>query len=134
MTDDKYNALLKCSPPASLVHPPMSNSDRAAQFAPFAALSGFEGAVIETARVTEFEKELDEYEIERINRRLLSLSLGDTVVKITFFCPDRRKKGGNYLSVTDTVNSLDPIGQKLVTGTGITILFCNILAIEDGEL
>ena len=133
--DNKYLPLLALSPPTSLTHPRMSGVDRAAQFAPFAALSGLEGAVVEAARITESRIELDEYEIERLDRCLQSLAEESHPprVRITYFQPDRTKKGGRYITLTDTVDRVDPIEQMLLTSDGVRIAFADIVGIDDAE-
>ena len=106
-------------------HAPMPRSDRAAQFAPYSALSGYEDAVEETARITDRKQELDEYEKEKINSALTALlsSPPDTKVKITFFRPDKRKSGGAYVTVTGEIGKIDEITREitLIGGTPISI-------------
>ena len=131
----KYADIICGTRPYSAVHPPMDRVDRAAQFAPFAALSGLEGAVVEAARITESRIELDEYEIERLDRCLQRLAEESypTRVRITYFQPDRIKRGGSYITLTDTVDRVDPIEQMLLTSAGVRIPFCDILGIEGTE-
>ena len=84
-------------------HPQMSMHDRAAQFAPFAALTGYEAEVGETARLTAERRELDEQEAQELNRRLADLAarLPDRPeVTIEYFVPDERKAGGASVSGT----------------------------------
>lgn len=83
-------------------HPQMPHRDRAAQFAPFAALTGYEASVGETARLTAERRELDAQEAEELNRRLTELAarLPDRPeVTIEYFVPDDRKAGGAYVTV-----------------------------------
>ena len=90
--------LINLPHPVSKKHPQMPLLDRAAQFAPFAALTGYGEAVTETARLTDSKIELDEGEIERINAKISYLidNLKNVpTVELTYFVPDKKKKGGN---------------------------------------
>ena len=131
--EEKYESIIGLPPPRSERHPPMSVLARAAQFAPFAALSGLEAAVIETQRVTQGRPELDEYEIERIDKKLreVSESLGEESYKLTVFVKDKRKSGGSILTLIDTVDRIDTVAQLLTLGSGRRIGFENVLKIED---
>ena len=95
----------------------MSLQDRAAQFSPFAALTGYEEAVKETARFTTEKAELDEDHIAVINDKLniaLEKKEQNPVVTITFFRPDSRKKGGEYLTATGRIKQIDEISHTVV--------------------
>jgi hypothetical protein len=94
----------------SPTRPPMSNYDRAAQFSPFAALTGYEAAVTETARLTDQKAELSEDKKQMLDEKLrLLLDMTDhpPAVRITRFLPDERKAGGSYETVTCKVASVD---------------------------
>ena len=87
----------------------MSNYDRAAQFAPFAALTGYDDAVKETARLTDKKVELDEYSKDALNERLNMIQ--DAIdeqpeVSITYFLLDKKKSGGAYVTATDRVKKI----------------------------
>ena len=102
----------------------MSNYDRAAQFAPFAALTGYDDAVKETARLTDKKVELDEYSKDALNERLNMIQ--DAIdeqpeVSITYFLLDKKKSGGAYVSVTGRVKKLDLYGQCLLMEDGLRI-------------
>ena len=131
--EEKYERIIDLSPPRSERHPPMSVLARAAQFAPFAALSGLEAAVLETQRVTQGRPELDEYEIERIDKKLREVSecLGEESYRLTVFVRDKRKSGGSILTLLDTVDRIDTVAQLITLGSGRRIGFENILKIED---
>ena len=114
----------------------MSLLDRAAQFAPFAALNGYDDAVKETARLTDGEAVLDDGQIAWLNERLMILSENtptDTEVEITYFIPDEKKDGGKYLTVTGLV-------QKILEFEGLVIMqSCEKIPVEkivsiEGEL
>lgn len=112
-TKHKYDDILDCPHHVSSVHPPMPLIDRAAQFAPFSALTGYEEIVKEEARLTEQRVELDEGELERLDQSLqyLKKRLQDERettpdVKITYFCADQKKKGGQYRTVQGKVRRI----------------------------
>ena len=97
-----YEDLLDLPHPISKKHPPMPLANRAAQFAPFAALTGFGAAITETGRVTQEQRELDEDEKAALNRQLLALmeqSGAQPRAAITYFQADARKSGGAYVTV-----------------------------------
>ena len=101
-----YDDIINLPHHVSESHPPMSYHDRAAQFSPFAALSGFEGAVKETARLTEQKLELDEGEKMLLDEKLqlIRLMLPERpFITVTWFVPDERKKGGSYQTVSGRV-------------------------------
>ena len=102
----KYDDIIDHPHHVSRSHPRMPLSDRAFQFAPFAALSGYADTIRETQRLTERKIKLNEGTIEMLNRRYRRLM--DTLdsrptVSITYFRPDERKEGGAYLTVTGVV-------------------------------
>ena len=97
----------------------MSLYDRAAQFAPFAALSGYDDIVHEEARLTDKESELSDYEIDILNRKLGLINdvLDDDYVPeitVTYFVPDRYKTGGSYPTITALVKAVDVTQQQLI--------------------
>ena len=95
----------------------MSRYDRAAQFSPFAALTGHEAAVREAARVTEERAELDEGEKERLNEILYTLLekyQGHPDISVTYFCPDARKSGGKYVTETGRIQRLDTFRRTIL--------------------
>ena len=95
----RYDDVINRQHPTSKKHPRMSNMNRAAQFAPFAALTGYEESIEESARLTDRKIELSEYEIEELNTRLYFIKehIKDRPkVTITYFQPDGRKDGGAY--------------------------------------
>ena len=124
---DKYDDIIHLQRPVSGKHPPMSMADRAAQFSPFAALTGHGEAVKETARLTGTRVELDEYETEILRGKLQYLSncveswnaagrLADErpAVAITYFVPDLLKEGGEYVTVSGPVKKIDPYLRQIV--------------------
>ena len=105
----------------SRTHPPMDLARRAAQFAPFAALTGYEEAVEETARFTEEEIQADEGRKEEWNRQLLLAVKKGEPLTITFFVPDEKKAGGKYEQVTGRIRKLEPGCLRMEDGTEILL-------------
>lgn len=132
----RYDDLLNLPHHVSTVHPHMSLYDRAAQFAPFKALTGYEDDVEESARLTDERIDLDEDRIEHLDARLQILEDHLTeapTVSLTFFQPDSRKEGGSYETVSGTVKKIDAIQRNIVLKSGQTIAIDSIYDI-DGEL
>lgn len=113
--NEKYEKIINLPHHVSPTREPMTRYDRAAQFAPYSALSGYEDAVEETARLTDGRIELDEYEKEKINATLMALlsSPVGTKAKITFFRPDDRKSGGAYVTVSGELDFIDEVKREL---------------------
>ena len=108
----KYDDIIDLPHPTSQNHPRMSLYDRAAQFSPFAALTGHSAAMAETGRLTNRRVELDEYEMARVDaelQRLQELLPGGPTASITYFVPDERKNGGSYQTVTGEVKRIDAV-------------------------
>lgn len=111
----------------------MSLHDRAAQFSPFAALTGHEAAMEETARLTDQKMELEEDAKEKLDRmfaELLRCMEKRPLLQITFFKPDERKAGGKYLSVTERVCKVHLHDRRLVLEDGTEICFEDILNMQ----
>ena len=120
----------------SKTHPQMPMSDRAAQFSPFAALTGYDSAIRETGRLTDERIELDEEALMALNMRyqLLMDSLKESPeVRITYFKPDERKSGGAYLTVSGIVKKVDDYERMITMRDGVVIPLDDVLMIE-GEL
>ena len=114
-------------------HPQMPMLDRAAQFAPFAALTGYEAAVGETARMTSERRELDAQEAEELNRRLAALitRLPDRPeATIEYFVPDERKAGGAYVTITGRVRHISVAERILILADGTEIPLDDVISIE----
>lgn len=119
-----YDDMLHGRRPVSQKHPPMSRADRAAQFSPFAALTGYEAAVKETARLTQGKIELSDEEKESIDRVLQALyaNLQDQPpVIVTYFLPDQKKDGGAYVTVTGALKRIDLLERRLIFTDGTLI-------------
>ena len=119
-----YDDILDLPHPTSKKHPRMSMAARAAQFAPFAALTGYGDAIKETARLTDQQLALDENEKARLNEKLLLLRqhLKELpLVTITFFVPDTKKAGGSYQTITGSVKKLQGYERRLIMTDGTII-------------
>lgn len=126
-----YDDIIRLPHHISQNHPQMPLRDRAAQFAPFAALTGYEAAVGETARLTAERRELDPQEAEKLNRRLADLAarLKDRPeVTVEYFVPDERKSGGAYVTVTGRVRHISVAEKTLVMEDGVVIPLDDIFA------
>ena len=118
--------LLEMERPVSARHAPMRRCDRAAQFAPFAALSGFDETVQEAGRLTQAQIELAENEREALNDALVRLAARlpeQPEVRLTYFQPDAKKSGGTYRTILTRVRRLDANAQVLVLTDGTRIPF-----------
>ncbi len=105
-----YSELLALPHPVSKTHAPMSRRQRAAQFAPFAALVGHEAAIAQTARLTERRIELDEGELAELDRRWRQWkNYGEKAPSVTvvYFEADKQKDGGAYLTVSGTIEKME---------------------------
>ena len=105
---------------------------REAQFAPFAALTGYNDAIDEAARQTDRKIELDEYEIERLNNKLKYLSESSEAdeVVITYYVPDKKKDGGAYVSKSGVVIKVREYERDIVTDDGMKIPIEDIYSIS----
>lgn len=131
-----YDDIIDLAHHVSTAHPRMSALDRAAQFSPFAALTGFEDAVKETARLTDERVDLDEDAKALLNAKLLMIQgrLDDQPqVVITYFKPDDRKAGGAYVAAKGCVKIIDEYERTVVMKDGARIRIDDIIKI-DGEL
>ena len=125
----KYDDIIDMPHHQSKERPHMSLHDRAAQFAPFAALTGHEDAIKETARLTDEEIILDESTVGRINEKLFEISqhlLEKRKVSITYFRQDKTKKGGVYLTDIGIIKRIDEAEKCIVLDSGMKIKMKNI--------
>lgn len=114
-------------------HKRMSMESRAAQFAPFAALTGYSEAVSETARITDKKHELDEDTKKDINKKLQLIDeniKNKPLIKIIYFVPDKRKNGGKYVSYVGNVKKLDNVNKKIIFKDDNKIKFNDIMDID----
>lgn len=125
----KYDAIIDHPHHVSTVHPQMSMINRAAQFSPFAALTGYDDQIAETARLTDRRIELTEAEEAEINAAIGKLERGDEV-ELTWFVPDKKKSGGRYVTERVTVKQLVPTEGKVVLTDGRSIDMSTIIEVE----
>ena len=131
---DDYKDIINLEYPVHSTRNRMSMLNRAAQFSPFAALTGYEDAVKETARFTNRQAELDEYQIALVNDKIteaLEKKAENPILSITFFVPDSRKKGGEYKTVTGVLKGVDEINHTLILKDSTVIPINYIYNIED---
>ena len=113
---EEYREIIDLPHHVSKTQPQMPMSDRAAQFAPFAALTGYDSAIKETGRLTDERIELDEEALTALdmNYQILMDALDDApVVTITYFQPDERKAGGKYVSAVGAVKKIDDFERRI---------------------
>ena len=137
-TWEKYRDMIDLPYPGESKHTRMPVRDRAAQFAPFAALTGFGAALKETERITHIDRnltlteritekriELDEYEKEKLNenlRLLLEKQESRPEITVTFFVPDEKKDGGAYRTISGHIKRVDEESHCLILEEGERIL------------
>lgn len=134
---DNYNDIMHLLYPKSKKRSPMPRSHRAVQFAPFAALTGHDGAVREVARLTTDKIELDQSSIDRLNEKLHILRkhrLTQPRVTITHFQQDEKKSGGAYVITKGVIKKIDDYQRIVVMTSGMLISISDILEIECEEL
>lgn len=113
----KYDDIINLPHHVSKKHPQMSLHDRAAQFSPFAALTGHKAAINETARLTDEKQILSEDVIAKLNEQLnlIKENIGtNLIVTITYFVPDDRKSGGAYISNTGVVKKINEYNHTVI--------------------
>ncbi len=129
----KYDDIIDLPRPVSKKHPPMSRENRAAQFAPFAALTGYEDAVKEAARLTDSRITLTEEQLTRVNRVLSEIATqGNHAVlyEIVHFAADKKKQGGAYVTTRAVVRDINPATATLTLEGRKKIAFADILTIR----
>lgn len=138
MSEDscRYNDIINLPHHRSSVHPCMPIRERAAQFSPFAALTGYDEAILETARITENGFELDESRQEKLSNCLALIKehiKESPEVKLCYFKPDDKKTGGKYITVSGVVKKIDDYEHKIVMKDGAIIPMEDLYDL-DGEL
>ena len=130
----KYDDIINMPHHVSATHPQMSLHDRAAQFSPFAALTGHEDAIKETARLTDEWMEPDDDRKSELNEKLQELLARieeKPPVTVTYFIPDEQKAGGTYVTVTGKLKKINEYDRMLVLEDGLTIACDRICDIEN---
>lgn len=119
-----YDDIINLSRPRYHDLPPMSIHDRAAQFSPFAALVGYDAAVEETARLTDSRREMEEDEINELNRQLSELNkrLSERPrIRVTYFIRDKKKEGGRYASKIGNARTIDQAENRIIFTDGESV-------------
>lgn len=137
----KYGDILDLKRPESGAHPPMSSEARAAQFAPFAALTGFGAAVEETGRYTEEKPLLEEDRLEELDRKFARLEewlrtgsrKAERPVRVDYFVPDGRKTGGTIRACTGRVLRIDRKRKTVLLDGAEEIPFSAVLDLDADE-
>ena len=128
---EKYADIIGLEHPTSKRHPRMKPSDRAAQFSPFAALTGYDAAVLEAARVTDKKIELSEEAKTVLNEKMhMILESEPSEVVITYFMPDKKKSGGSYEKACGFVLSIDEYERVVKMSNGRIIPIDDITEID----
>ena len=130
---ENYEDIINLPYHVSATKPQMSMIDRAAQFSPFAALTGYDAAIKETGRLTDEKIEMDEEALNILNMKfqILARSLDDEPeVTFTYFKPDERKAGGAYLTASGVVKKIDDFERMIVMQNGMKMPMDDILNIE----
>ena len=124
----EYADIIDRAHPVSAKHPPMSRLNRAAQFAPFAALTGYDDLIRESERETDACTELDESRVEALNRTLVWLlrQADPPEASFTFFIPDGKKAGGAYETVSGRLLRYDPLSRSVTLSSGETLFIDDI--------
>lgn len=120
----RYDDMLDLPHPVSQVHPQMEPAKRAAQFAPFSALTGYGDAITETRRLTDRRVELDEDSRELLDEKFqMVMEQADTMpeVSVTYFVPDEKKEGGEYVTVSGRIRKTDLYQRRIVMTDGTVI-------------
>ena len=126
---EKYKDIINLPHHVSSTHPQMSMINRAAQFSPFAALTGYDDAIEETTRLTDSRIELTEAEEDEISRKLGKLQRGDSV-ELTWFVPDRRKTGGRYNTETVAIKQVVAAEGEVLLMDGQSVDMKDIIDVE----
>ena len=132
----EYESIIKLPHPTSARHPRMSVADRAAQFAPFAAVRGYDMAIQETSRITEQKPELSDDEKAIINRKLKIIEEHtgtNAIYRFVYFVPDKLKSGGAYVPYDGMVKKIDTSRRCLLL-TDHTIIDIDQIVDIQGEL
>jgi len=129
----EYDDIINLPHHVSTKRPHMTMINRAAQFSPFAALTGYDAAIKETGRLTDERVELDEYSTNALCERLQIVSeriAEQPEIAITYFQPDRMKSGGAYVTATRAAKKIDEHKRILIMTDGTTIPIDEIVAVE----
>ena len=130
---DQYDDIINMPHHVSSTRPRMSAIDRAAQFSPFAALTGYDVSIKESARLTGERLELDDSQKEDIGDKLrfvMEQLDTDTEIRITYFLPDTRKAGGEYVTVSGAVKKIDEYERMIILIDGKQIPIDEVIDVD----
>ena len=128
----KYDAIIDLPHHRSVTHPHMTSTDRAAQFAPFAALVGYDEAIGETARLTDERPQLDEQQLSRLDELLTEITANpNATVRVTYFVVDERKAGGRYERAEGVIKKIDGFSKTIVLESGEKIPIEDIVELSE---
>lgn len=136
-SNEKYDDIINLPRHISRKHPQMSLEARSAQFAPFAALTGYDEQILETSRITNQRKELDEEIKEILNEKLQKIQQKINTkpeIIITYFIPDLKKDGGKYVTITGRVRKIDKNKQLIILEDKIEIPVQDIIEINWAQI
>ena len=132
-----YGDIIDLPHPVSQKHPPLTMQQKAAQFSPFAALSGYEEAIDETGRFTQEKLSLGEDRRAQLDEKLQKIVKSMEMqpqVSFTYFVPDLYKDGGEYLTVSGAVRKIDGVAGRVILASGLEIPVEDIYDISFGDL
>lgn len=128
-----YDDIIDLPRPVSKTRAQMSMLDRAAQFSPFAALTGYEAAIQETARLTDAQIEMEEDRKAVLDRKLSVLAeklAQQPEVTITYFLPDEKKDGGAYVTISGGIKRIDGVERMILLTNGTKIPIMHVMELE----
>jgi len=134
MIDPKYKDIFQMEHHTSSTHPRMSMESRAAQFSPFAALTGYEDVIDETARVTDEKSFLLEDARRDLDETFQALAediASRPEVTVTYFRKDRRKKGGEYVTVTGHLKKIDEYSRTIILEEGTVVPMDDVYSLSN---
>lgn len=127
---EKYKDIINLKNPTSKKYPRMSIEKRAAQFSPFAALTGFEEKIIETKRLTQTKIDLtDEYKLI-LNEKIIEKHKNKIKTTITYFIKDKLKKGGKYIEEKGVIKKIDDYNKQIILENNKKISIIDIIDID----
>lgn len=129
----EYDDLIYLPHPVSRKHPPMSAMDRAAQFSPFSALTGYEAVLREAGRLTDSRAELSEYSRDILDQKqkiLLDAASAHPEITVTYFIPDRRKQGGAYGTLKGNLKRIDLARRMIILLDGTEVSLDDVADIQ----
>ena len=134
MNDEhKYDDIINLEHHVSTKHSRMSLENRSAQFAPFSALTGYEEAVTEEARITESRIDIDEEAKIEVNEKLNYIMKHldkNIIVSVTYFEKDKKKQGGSYKTIKGIIKKIDDFRKTIEMQTGEIIIIEELKKIE----